>query len=116
MHALLERGSVDEAFALSHDMLRLAADCDLLWQVADALAWLAACRGDLPTAAELAGWSDAAWRRRDAPRATLPALRRDRVQQLIGSLPAAALDLSTSAGARLNEADIVTLWEGTRTA
>jgi hypothetical protein len=46
----------------------------------------------------------------------LPALRRDRVQQLIGSLPAAALDLSTSAGARLNEADIVALWEGTRTA
>jgi hypothetical protein len=25
-------------------------------------------------------------------------------------------DLSTSAGARLNEADIVALWEGTRTA
>jgi hypothetical protein len=111
MHALLVRGSTDEAFALSHDALRLAGDCGLVWQVADTLAWLAACRGDLPTAAQLAGWADAAYRRRDEPRAALHAHRRDAVQLLIGSLPAATLDLAASAGARLGEAEIVALWE-----
>ena len=114
MHALLEHGSVDEAFALSHDALRLAADCGLLWQAADTLAWLAACRGDLDTAAELAGWSDAACRRRDEPRAALHALRREKAQRLIGALPAAALERAMSAGARLGEADIVALWDAAR--
>ena len=115
MQALLVRGSIDEAFALSHEALRLASDCGLLWQVADTLAWLAACRGDLPTAAQLAGWADSAWRRRDEPRAALHARRRDAVQLLIGALPAAELELCASTGAKLGEADIVALWDRART-
>ena len=112
MHALLVRGSVDEAFALSHDALRLAGDCAMLWQAADTFAWLAACRNDLQKAARLAGWADAAYRRRDAPRSALHAQARERVQAGIATLPATGLDVALDAGARLGEAEIAALWEG----
>jgi predicted ATPase/DNA-binding winged helix-turn-helix (wHTH) protein len=114
MHALLVRGSVDEALALSHDALRLAGDCAMLWQAADTFAWLAACRNDLQTAARLAGWADAAYRRRDAPRSALRAQARERVQAGIGTLPATGLDAALDAGARLAEAEIAALWERSR--
>jgi predicted ATPase/DNA-binding winged helix-turn-helix (wHTH) protein len=111
VHALLESGSADAAFAMSHETVRLAGDCGLLWQAADLLAWLAACRGELQTAAQLAGWADAAYRRRDEPRAALHTRRRNAARQLIDSLPAATVELCAGTGARLGEPDIVALWD-----
>ncbi|KQV98566.1 MULTISPECIES: winged helix-turn-helix domain-containing protein [unclassified Rhizobacter] len=112
MHALLVRGSVDEAFALSHDALRLAGDCAMLWQAADTFAWLAACRDRLETAAQLAAWSDAMYRHRDEPRAGQHAQARQRLQPLLATLAPAAADRATTAGARLTDQEIVSLWDG----
>jgi hypothetical protein len=111
MHALLVRGSIDDAAALAHEVAHLASDCGLLWQAVDTLAWLAACRGRLETAAQLAAWSDAVYRHRDEPRAGSRAQARQQVQQLLATLAQTAADRATAAGARLNEKEIVSLWD-----
>jgi hypothetical protein len=111
MHALLVHGSFDEASRLSREGVPLASDCGLLWQAADTLAWLAAVQGDLQTAAQLAGWSDAASRRRGEPEGIRRSPRRETVQSMIDSLPPALRAESTSTGAALGEADVVALWD-----
>ncbi|WP_235581925.1 hypothetical protein, partial [Rhizobacter sp. Root29] len=81
-------------------------------QAADTFAWLAACRDRLETAAQLAAWSDAMYRHRDEPRAGQHAQARQRLQPLLATLAPAAADRATTAGARLTDQEIVSLWDG----
>jgi len=99
IHALLARGSVDEAAALAPEAAQLACDGGLLWQAVDTLAWLAVRSGRPELAARLAAWSDAAYAGRGEPRTGPRAQARQQVQLALRSVE--------QVDARLADDDIV---------
>jgi len=112
MHALLVRGSVDEAWSLSRATLQLALDHGLMWQAVDVLAWLAACQGDLQAAALLAGWSDASYRQRDEPRTPAREHAREEVRRRLSGLPATLQEPLRKNGEQLDASSAMALWDG----
>jgi hypothetical protein len=112
MHALLVRGSIDEAWSLSRATLQLALDHGLVWQAVDLLAWLAACQGDLQAAARMAGWSDASYRRRDEPRTPAREHAREEVRRRLSALPATLLEPLGKSGEQLDASSAMVLWDG----
>ena len=99
-----QRGELDEALTAAREGLPMLVEGGFAWSHLDHLALRAALAGKLADAARVAGFSDAAFANRKAPRQPNEARSRDRLQQMLEKeLSHAELSRLSTEGAALSE-------------
>jgi predicted ATPase/DNA-binding winged helix-turn-helix (wHTH) protein len=105
-----ERGELDEALAAAREGLPLRKESGYTWGAMDHVALRAALAGKTANAARLAGYADAAYVAKAAPREGNEARARSRLHTVLRErLAADALERLLTEGARLTEEEAVRL-------